>query len=164
MDWLTAVVLQQQDHRGLIVMSHHQYYSGFEDQFRRPAQQLWPAGIRRPILWFWGHEHRLAGYDLFGSDKLKAFGRCVGHGGIPLSLGPPNPKKPKPKFYDDRKEANGYGVNGHVNFSFNGPSLAATYVDLDGAEVLRESWSVDAGGSIQFGSCKNLIADPNSNA
>lgn len=159
MNWLVAVVLQQADTRGLVIMSHHQYYSGFEDRFPKPAQQLWDAGIRRPVLWFWGHEHRLAGYDLYGSDDLQAFGRCVGHGGMPLSLWIPG-RQPSPIFYDSRKGASGYGVNGHVNLLYTGPNLTATYIDLDGTEILRETWSVDPSGAVQFGSRTKLISDP----
>jgi hypothetical protein len=163
LDWLKTMVLKPDDSRGVILLSHHQYYSGFEDRFRKPAQQLWEAGIKRPVLWFWGHEHRLAGYDLFGSDQLQAFGHCVGHGGMPLSLGAPT-RLPRPKFYDDRKGATGFGVNGHVNLSFDGPRLTTVYVDLDGTEILRESWSVDAKGTIQFGSGSKLISDPDFHA
>lgn len=158
LDWLATVVLRDQGNCGVIVLSHHQYYSGFEDRFPKPAQQLWETGIKGPVLWFWGHEHRLAGYDLYGSQQLQAFGRCVGHSGMPLSLGPPQ-KTPTPSFYDNRKGASGYGVNGHVNLSFDGPNLTATYVDLDGTEILRETWSVDAAGSIQFGSRTKLTSD-----
>jgi hypothetical protein len=159
-DWLTGVVrIQPDDPRGLVIFSHQQYFSGFEDQFVKPAQQLWNAGVQRPVLWFWGHEHRLAGYELFGAEQLKAYGRCVGHGGMPLSLGAPQ-KNPAPIFYDSRKGPHGYGVNGHVNLSFEGPNLTATYVDLDGTEILREQWAVDASGSIQPGPRGKLISDP----
>ena len=164
MDWLSTVVLVKQDNRGLIIMSHHQYYSGFEGEFHKPAQQLWAAGIRRPVLWFWGHEHRLAGYDLYGSDRLQAFGRCVGHGGMPLTLKAPCPMQPTPKFYDVRKGVSGYGINGHVNLAFSGPNLQATYVDLDGTETLHEGWSADAQGTIQLVSQKKLIPDPDFHA
>jgi hypothetical protein len=156
-EWLKEIV-KPQDNRGLIILSHHQYYSGFEDQFPKPAQQMWDAGIRGPVLWFWGHEHRFAGYELYGSDQLQAFGRCVGHGGMPLSLGVPT-KKPTPMFYDQRKGA-GYGVNGHVNLEFAGPNLTATYVDLDGNKTVRETWSTDASGLIKLASQEKLTSDP----
>jgi|HubBroStandDraft_1064217.scaffolds.fasta_scaffold00029_63 hypothetical protein len=164
MDWLSNVVhLQQPDNRGVIIMSHHQYYSGFEDRFPKPAQQLWDAGIKRQVLWFWGHEHRLAGYDLYGSDQLQAFGRCVGHGGMPLA--PEAPKQtPTPKFYDGRKGSEGFGVNGHVNLSFSGPNLTATYVDLTGTPILSETWLADGKGAVQFGSATKLIPDPDFHA
>jgi hypothetical protein len=110
--WLIEVVLPSADRRGLVILSHHQPYSGFEKHYRKPAQQLWDAGVKRPVLWFWGHEHRLAGYELYGEDDLKSFGRCVGHGGMPVSRGEPT-QDPCPIFYDHRQAANGYGMNGH---------------------------------------------------
>ena len=163
LEWLEKCVLPLTDKRGMILLSHHQYYSGFEDRYPKPAQQLWKAGVNRPVLWFWGHEHRLAGYNLCGPDQLQAFGRCVGHGGMPLSLGAPT-KQPAPKFYDDRKGANGYGVNGHVNLLFDGPNLTATYVDLDSTKILEETWSVDAAGTIALASFTKRTTDPDFHA
>jgi hypothetical protein len=158
MEWLTQVVAPDQDKRGLVILSHHQYYSGFDEEYRKPAQQLWQAGVRRPVLWFWGHEHRLAGYDLYGQDDLKCFGRCVGHGGMPIDRGDAQ-HDPRPVFWDDRLAANGYGVNGHVNLSFAGPNLSAVYVDLDGNNLLEEQWSVDANGGVQQVARKRLTDD-----
>jgi calcineurin-like phosphoesterase family protein len=173
MKWLNEVVLKEPDNRGIIIMSHHQYYSGFEDKFPKPARQLWDAGIQSPVLWFWGHEHRLAGYDLGGSENLQAYGRCVGHGGMPLKPESPT-KTPAPKFYDERqgvKQAGderegavGYGVNGHVNLEFQGPSLTATYVDLDGTKILTETWRADGHSAVQYVSGKKLISDPDFHA
>ena len=160
MEWLKSVVLTTQDNRGIVIMSHHQYYSSFEVEYHKPAQQLWDAGIRRPVLWFWGHEHRVAGYDLQGSEHLQAFGRCVGHGGMPLSIGEPCDGKPKPRFYDTRTGAHGFGVNGHVNLAFSGRNLEATYLDLDGTKILQEQWTVDGTGVVQLVSIKKLISDP----
>ena len=173
MKWLNEVVLREPDKRGVVLMSHHQYYSGFEDRFPRPAQQLWDAGIQKQVLWFWGHEHRLAGYDLGGSENLQAYGRCVGHGGMPLE--PEAPKHdPRPKFYDqrqgkrhqgDRRPGNvGYGVNGHVNLKFQGPNLTAAYVDLTGQEILTETWRADGQGAVHYVSGKKLISDPDFHA
>jgi hypothetical protein len=143
-DWLKQVVQPEKDQRGLILLSHHQNYSGFQDQYAMPAQQLWDAGVRRNVLWFWGHEHRLAGYDLRGTGDLKSFGRCVGHGGMPVDLGGPV-REPRPSFYDDRRGAHGYGVNGHVNLTFAGPRMTALYVDLNGNELLEEIWETRSG-------------------
>jgi len=58
---LKEMVRPEEDPRGVILLSHHQNYSGFQDQYAKPAQQLWNAGLQRRVLWFWGHEHRLAG-------------------------------------------------------------------------------------------------------
>ena len=155
--WLKQVVKAEGDQRGLILLSHHQNYSGFQDQYTKPAQQLWDAGIRRNVLWFWGHEHRLAGYDLNGTGDLKSYGRCVGHGGMPVDVGSPV-REPHPSFYDDRRGAHGYGVNGHVNLAFAGPRVTAVYVDLEGKELLEESW-VAKDGHVQPDSQRQIIAD-----
>jgi hypothetical protein len=83
----------------------------------------------------------------FGSDQLQGFGRCVGHGDTPLRIKAPS-KKPQPKFRDLRKGDHGFGVNGHVSLEFNGPTLATTYLNLQGTELVKEEWSVDAGRAI----------------
>ena len=163
--WIKTVVNPAQDQRGLIIISHHQNYSAFpkEDQYKKPAQQLWDAGIQRPVLWFWGHEHRLAGYDLYGTDDLKSYGRCIGHGGMPVDRGDPQ-QKPTPVFYDDRLAKNTYGVNGFVNLTFKGVNLSATYQDLDGTSVLQEEWTVNGSGAVQFLSRQKKINNPDFHA
>jgi Calcineurin-like phosphoesterase len=162
-DWLTSVVKPAQDGRGLIIVSHHQNYSAFQNSYEKPARQLWDAGIRRPVLWFWGHEHRLAGYDLYGTCDLKCYGRCIGHGGMPVDRGGPT-HAPVPSFYDDRLAKNAYGVNGFVNLTFSGPTLTAEYDDLDGTAALREEWLVNGSGSVQLVSKRKLISDPDFHA
>jgi hypothetical protein len=164
LEWLTNVVRPERDRRGLVLLSHHQYYSAFDRDYRRPAQQLWEAGIQRPVLWFWGHEHRLAGYPLFGIDDLKAFGRCVGHGGMPIELTKPKKRQPVPTFFDERKSPNGFGVNGYVSFSFSGPSLTVEYFDLTGQRILSEQWKVGMDGGVEFVSKQKLITDPDFHA
>lgn len=163
--WLTTIVAPDQtaDHRGLMIISHHQNYSGFQDQYAKPAEQLWEAGIRLPVLWYWGHEHRLAGYGLEGTGSLKSFGRCVGHGGMPVDRGAPS-RDPRPTFYDDRLAKNGFGVNGHVNLAFSGPALTAEYVDLDGQVTLREQWAVDGNGAVGLVSTVKVTSDPDFHA
>ena len=163
LQWLTEIIAPEKDNRGLIIMSHHQYFSGFQEHYRKPAQQLWEAGVKRPVLWFWGHEHRLAGYDLDGSDNLQCYGRCVGHGGMPVDRGTPKPGSAV-RFYDNRLAGNGFGVNGHVNLWFDGPILTAVYVDVDGNDLLREKWSSDGGGAVQLLSAHRLTNDPDFHA
>ena len=52
------------DKRGLVLLTHHGCYSAFSDWYQIPAKQL--AGvIHRPVIWFWGHEHKLAIYDRY---------------------------------------------------------------------------------------------------
>ena len=96
-------------------------------------------------------------------DELQAFGRCVGHGGMPLSLGAPK-KQPTPKFYDVRIRCTGYGVDGHVNLAFDGSTLAATYVDLTSTAILEEMWSVDPSGTIALQFFATRSPDPDFHA
>ena len=109
------------------------------------------------------HEHRLAGYDLYGTSDLKSFGRCVGHGGMPVDRGVPT-HDPAPAFYDNRLAKNGYGVNGFVNLTFTGPTLLTEYEDLDGTKVFREEWTVDGSGAIRLLSKQKLTNDPDFHA
>jgi len=158
--WLTEVVLQPSpdDPRGVILVSHHQNYSGFETTYKKPAKQLLESGITGPVIWFWGHEHRLAGYDLHGTSDLKSYGRCVGHGGMPIVVEPPK-RQPTPVFYDLRIPGKKYGVNGFVNLTFDGPHLGVEYKDLTNTTVLRESWTVEGRGMIRMLSREKLIND-----
>jgi len=79
--WLRNVVqLQDDDTRGIVVLSHHEYYSAYDHWYPKPAKQL-AQFISRPVLWFWGHEHTLAIYDPY-MDLQR--GRCVGASAVPV--------------------------------------------------------------------------------
>jgi Calcineurin-like phosphoesterase len=156
LDWIGTVVKPRQDPRAVVLLSHHQDYSAFQNDYKKPAQQLWDAGLQRPVLWFWGHEHRLAGYDLWGSSKLKSYGRCIGHGGMPVDRGAPT-HHPTPVFYDNRQASNGFGVNGFVNLWFSRSELTAEYVDMDGTRILSEHWNSSEKGTPELLSRKKLI-------
>jgi len=89
-DWITEKVkaLPTGKQRALIVLSHHQYVTAFneETEFHNPAVQLkklfpWT----KQILWIWGHEHRFAMYgkNQIDTDHITTFGRCIGNGGMP---------------------------------------------------------------------------------
>jgi calcineurin-like phosphoesterase family protein len=158
--WLNEVVKPGIDRRGIILLAHHQYYSAFEGGNRKPAQQLWNAGFRRPVLWFWGHEHRMAGYDLAGPDNLQCYGRCIGHGGMPVEVKLPNPKaNPQPQFYDHRRADSGFGHNGSVNLTFHANILRASYIDVRGEELLNENWTVDGSGAVVLLSSNKVTSD-----
>ncbi len=134
--WLREDAKLGADKRGIVLLSHHQYYSAFEDQYTLPARQL-ARFISRPVLWFWGHEHRLAIYGKFGMDgSVQAYGRCIGNGGFPVSRGQPvtNPQPPL-VLYDDRL----YKVVDGMELGFNG------FVKLTFAEKMEEEWEVHEG-------------------
>src|SRR5215831_7712706 len=85
--WLRDEVKPAASNRAIIMLSHHQNYSAFEDIFTTPAKQL-AQYINRPVLWLWGHEHRLAIYGKARTeDGIESYGRCLGHGGMPVDLG-----------------------------------------------------------------------------
>jgi hypothetical protein len=155
LDWLRNVVKVQEDRtRGLILLTHHQYYSAFEEDYTKPAEQLADL-IGRPVLWFWGHEHLMAGYPLQGPKKLQAHGRCIGHGGMPVERHDA-PDRNKVAFFDNRvysKEDN-FGWNGYVTLDFEGANLTARYYDigsirgLENQLLIEEKWSVDGQGQL----------------
>jgi Calcineurin-like phosphoesterase len=135
--WLRTLI-PANDTKATVLLSHHQYFSAFEDNYLLPVKQLSPF-FKSPVLWIWGHEHRSAGYDLFNVDgiSLQAHGRCIGHGGMPVEAAEPSadPKhsaaKQKLIYYDARPntfytgvgETPPIGINGFAHFSFVGPRL-----------------------------------------
>ncbi len=144
------------DTRGIILLSHHQYFSAYDDWYLRPARQLAEL-VGRPVLWFWGHEHRLAIYGRHGfGGGVEAYGRCIGHGGMPVDLvdaaAPlPHPECP-PVFADQRVFPNDerlqVGFNGFASLVFDGPALSAQYPDINGDVVWSERWTVSAEGTL----------------
>ncbi len=157
MDWLAGVLAGGDDGRGIILLSHHQYYSAFEARYPKPAAQL-SAFFKRPVLWFWGHEHRMAIYDKYAIDgNLEAHGRCLGHGGMPVDLPPAGPLHPEcPVLFADARhypndENLRIGMNGFARLTFKGPSLHVEYADLHGDSVYVEDFAVRGGALLRIG-------------
>jgi hypothetical protein len=160
-EWIKNVVQPEKDNRGIIFLSHHQPLSAFEDGYANPVRQLAGlVGANRPVLWFWGHEHRMALYGENTFDNgLKVFGRCMGNGGMPVDID----KAPKKEatcnlvVYDnrERKKIRGkypVGYNGYAVLKFRGPKLAIEYYDdnenndlKQERKVLEEVWTVADG-------------------
>lgn len=147
LSWLANTVKTEGDKRGLILLTHHGCHSAFSDWYQIPARQL-ASIIRRPVIWFWGHEHKLAIYDKYAVNRgIEAHGRCIGHGGMPVERGR-EPDLDCPWLaWDNRRYQNGedidVGFNGHVNVTLNGPDLHVDYVDLNCATLFTEDWSMD---------------------
>jgi hypothetical protein len=167
LDWLQSSVNPEGDKRGLILLSHHGPHSCFEAWYQIPSQQLAKI-IRRPVLWFWGHEHRFTIYDKFSVDQgLEAYGRCIGHAGMPVERGhAPDIHDCRWLAYDNRRypsdEKNiDVGFNGFADFSFNGPALHVAYYDLNHALLFNEDWHVDIDtGTLQGPHLKKIMDDP----
>ena len=164
-DWLKNVLRQKDDKRGIVLLSHHQYYSRFDNWYAKPAEQL-AAFIDRPVLWLWGHEHRLAiyGQHKFGAG-VTAYGRCIGHGGMPVDL-PDEVKhaEVKAEFTDDRLYHNDeglrVGVNGFAALTFAGETLTIDYEDVFGRTIYSEVWLTDANGGLARGNARAMAAAP----
>jgi len=131
------------DKRGIIVMTHHQPYSVWEGRFLAAAKQIdnmLPEN--RTLLWFFGHEHRLAFYrerrlvDKDWMSSFRAHMRLVGNGGMVDSLVRPKSVESLHAFDDrtyqsipnDLGQADPVGFNGYVTLDFDGPEVTATYL------------------------------------
>lgn len=153
-DWLRDIVKigDPDDHRGLVILSHHPYLSAFREDFPKAGQQLFELlkDAQRPLIWFWGHDHRLVSYKL---DQLNyppgIYGRCIGHGGMPVETHLPANRDDinKIQFYDRRvRQQIGrfqVGYNGFVTLHLHGNQLTAEYLDLENTCVMEERWVVD---------------------
>jgi len=144
------------DHRGIVLLSHHQYYSAFDEWYLKPAQQL-AEFIKRPVVWFWGHEHRMIVYGAHSlGGGITAHGRCLGHGGMPVDrFNPDRPLRHRecpPLFVDNRPFPNDEGIdvgyNGYGIVDFEGRELKVDYCDLTGAVVYHETIGVARAGAL----------------
>ncbi len=139
------------DKRGLIFLSHHPYFSAFRHNFTRPAQQLREllGTADRPVVWFWGHEHRLTIYDRTRVEEgPETWGRGIGHGGMPVELDEPKyAEKYLLRYYDRRIRTRlgraAVGHNGFALLHLDGPLARVEYRDDRDAVVLEESWTLD---------------------
>ena len=167
LDWLQSSVNPEGDKRGLILLSHHGPHSCFESWYQIPSRQLAKI-IHRPVLWFWGHEHKFTVYDKFSVNQgVEAHGRCIGHGGMPVERGhAPDIDDCRWLAYDNRRypsdEKNiNVGFNGFANFSFNGPALHVAYYDLNQSPLFTEDWHVDIDtGALEGPHLKKIMDDP----
>ncbi|TDB62296.1 metallophosphoesterase family protein [Arundinibacter roseus] len=162
LDWLRDVVRlnDPSDRRGLVFLSHHPYISAFRDDYFKPGSQLCDVldKAARPVIWFWGHDHRLVGYHM-GQNKseLQAYGRCIGHGGMPVETKMPSDPDEvnKMSFYDRRIRTqmgrHSVGYNGLVLLELDGPTLKARYRDQEDTLVLEEEWGLNkANGQLEW--------------
>lgn len=169
--WLRKEVRLGEDlQRGVIFLSHHQSHSQFESGYPQPAEQLAQL-IRRPVLWAWGHEHRFAIYGKHAAERagMQVYGRCVGHGGLPIEDIRDEPRQGEKYqvglvLYDKRERTKigaletPVGYNGYTNLTFEGKKLTIEYKDTV-QPLVRESWEVGEGGVLKGVSIEKLIDD-----
>jgi hypothetical protein len=163
--WLRDTVNPDGDNRGLILLSHHGSHSSFGEWYRIPSQQL-ARIIHRPVIWFWGHEHKLAIYDKYAVEGgIPAYGRCIGHGGMPVERGAlPDINECRWLAWDNRRYENGEdinaGYNGHAQMVLDGPEMRVEYHDLHGALLFKEKWNVDLkSGALEGPNLQKILDD-----
>jgi hypothetical protein len=154
--WLRSVVFPNAvDPRPVIVLTHHQLFSAFDSSYSTLGKNLAPY-LDRVLLWFWGHEHRFAGYGPVSVNGLPAIrARCIGHGGMPIELDQPDEARARATnlvFYDDRRDPESsaalqtpIGYCGFAVLRLDGPLLTVEYIDENGNLLLTESWNRSAG-------------------
>lgn len=91
--WL-GKLLEADDDKGTILMSHHYIVSGWEEPSVELRHQLAPH-LKKIFAWYWGHEHGCATYD----KKAEGFyGACVGNGAF-LEVWKKPKREPLPDWY-----------------------------------------------------------------
>jgi hypothetical protein len=145
--WLDNVIFPDPtNRRPVILLSHHQWFSAFDDRdYPTIGEQLQPY-LNRVALWFWGHEHRFAGYAGFAPKGTAVRARCIGHGGMPIELGWKRKKLTAAVFSDQRlagTSADGtrIGFCGFALLGFRAERLEITYIDENGQPLVREIWT-----------------------
>jgi hypothetical protein len=108
----------------------------------------------------WGHEHRMAVYDKFSNDAgagLRAYGRCLGHGGMPVSvsdLSQINVSKAPLTFYDASthplSDGTPVGRNGFVLLTIDGCTLTFDYRDAKNQPMFVEKFVGGADGALTY--------------
>lgn len=141
--WLRKLFKTDNKPRATILLTHHQYFSAFAKGYETPARQLREFLSGHDVIWVWGHEHRFAVYGKASDPGFNFYGRCIGHGGMPIEIKKPKSQSSAPlQFYDERiyKEKDKLGLNGYLNFELKGDKAVFDYRDLNGKSVLREQF------------------------
>jgi len=128
----------------LMLLSHHQPFSAYEKAGTETHKKLgFLMGTGGVCAWFWGHEHRCMWFEPYENVK---FGRCLGHGGVPVYMWhQPNDPYPKPGEYEYRESINTglehWALFGFAVLDFEGPAVHVQYVDENGHEHESEDIS-----------------------
>ena len=178
LDWLQNVVDPINKPKPTVLLSHHQWFSGFGDgNYPKPAQQLAAFFKNQQVIWLWGHEHRLAIFYPYQSSRdhsLSCFARCIGHGGMPLEIASsayPNEDDPQRVEYWDspdvhperfRKLPDGtvVGTNGYALMTIQGSTLSLEYFDADQTSVLKETFVPGGGAAWDVTLVRTVVRDP----
>lgn len=139
-----------------IVCTHHQFQSvgHGEYDYKNLASQLRSVFGDQPILWFWGHEHRLGifKYEAGNEKVVPHYGRCIGHGGMPATMPDAGHRNPNLVYVDDRinpaYQTEHFGYNGFALLRLIGSVAKVEYYDLNRVKVYEEAFQADEDGRI----------------
>lgn len=177
LDWLQNVVDPIHKPKPTVLLSHHQWFSGFGDgEYPKPAQQIASFFKNQQLVWLWGHEHRLAIFYSYQSPgtHLSCYARCIGHGGMPLELASaayPNQEQTQRVEYWDNPDVHPnrfrtlsdgtlVGTNGYAMITIQGSKLTIEYMDADGTSVLKESFAAGGGATWDGTLVRSVVSDP----
>jgi choline dehydrogenase-like flavoprotein len=146
--------------KGILLLTHHQPVSAFETAYPKQVRQLKKLGFLdgREFVWLYGHEHRFTIYNLQDLGKsLRAYPRCIGHGGMPVELSTLAKPDNRVAYYDPRRhpiddqdQETKVGYNGHVQLQIDGPTLKIEYRDIDNSILLKESFVANGSNALQY--------------
>lgn len=118
---------RQHPHKKLVLLSHHQPFSAFENDC---PSLLGLLANNTVTGWFWGHEHRFAVYK--PRPDLK-YGRLIGHGGVPVWARSATTPTPDTVTYVStrgfRSGIERFALFGFAVLDLDGPRIRARYFD-----------------------------------
>jgi len=176
LDWLGEVVDPVHNQKPTVLLSHHQWFSGFNDgDYERPADQIAPYFRKQEVIWLWGHEHRLAVFYKYKSpnNHLTAYARCIGHGGMPVEMADPGypngssdqrveywdgDQQDHPERFCRLSDGTLVGANGYAQMVIQDSTLTLEYLDADRTSVLKESFVPSSAGDGTL--VRTVINDP----
>lgn len=134
--------------RRTILLSHHQLFTAYEDidhsevnlRLYSQVSSILPS----VLLWLWGHEHS---FVVYGSFMNLTRGRCIGHGGFPVSVAeaPTKPQFPAVPLITKDAQGKPFALgatgplfnHGYALITLNGAAASVDYYqDSDPASPL----------------------------
>jgi hypothetical protein len=134
-DWV-AKQIERAPNKKVILLSHHQPFSGWDNPSPKMVGALTPLlGRARPVeAWFWGHEHRCAVYEPAHNIKYPAL---IGHGGVPVYSSKKPAKQYKLRYHDTRSFRHMLEKFSYMGFAvvdLDGEFGQVRYIDENGTE------------------------------
>jgi hypothetical protein len=95
-------------------------------------------------------------YGRYQPGPLSAYGRCIGHGGMPVAIASPKPARLARglplQFFDERvyttENRARMGFNGFLNLRFEGRTVTLDHRDLANRTMLVERFTAGANGAL----------------